>query len=146
MNSLTTRQAITSDFDFVFNLYRQTLSTYVEQTWGHSEEFQRNRTREDFETLPFEIVSYQGENIGVISVFEKENKLFIEFIFIAPNYQRQGFGTQLMNNILSRAKQKQIPVRLNVIRINSAKAFYEKLGFTVIDSDEYLFSMEWRSQ
>jgi predicted lactoylglutathione lyase len=51
-----------------------------------------------------------------------------------------------MNNILSRAKQKQIPVRLNVIRINSAKAFYEKLGFTVIDSDEYLFSMEWRSQ
>jgi GNAT superfamily N-acetyltransferase len=146
MNSLTTRQAITSDFDFVFDLYRQTLSIYVEQTWGHSEEFQRNGMREDFETLPFEIVRDRGKDIGAISVFEEENKLFIEFILIAPSHQRQGFGTQLVNNILSQASQKQIPVKLNVIRINHAKAFYEKLGFTVVDSDRYLFSMEWRSQ
>lgn len=51
-----------------------------------------------------------------------------------------------MNSLkIRQASQKQIPVRLNVICINPVKVFYEKLGFTVIDSDEKLFLMEWRT-
>jgi ribosomal protein S18 acetylase RimI-like enzyme len=144
MSFLETRKTIASDFDFIYSLYRQTLYEYVEQTWGHKEEFQRNGMREDFDTLPFEIVYDQGENIGAISVVDKENALRIIFLAIAPTYQRQGFGKQILRQVLEQAEKRAIPVRLSVIRINPAKAFYEHLGFKVVGSDEGSFFMEWQ--
>lgn len=70
MSLLETRKTIASDFDFIYSLYRQTLYEYVEQTWGHKEEFQRSRMQEDFDTLPFKIVCNQGEDIGAIAVVD----------------------------------------------------------------------------
>ncbi len=144
MNSLETRKTIASDFDFIYSLYRQTLYDYVEQTWGHKEEFQRNRMQEDFDVLPFEIVCKQGEDIGVISVIDEETALKIKYLMIAPIHQRQGFGKQILRQVLEQAAKREIPVRLSVFRVNSAKAFYENLGFKVVDGDEGCFCMEWQ--
>jgi GNAT superfamily N-acetyltransferase len=140
---LETRKTIASDFDFIYSLYRQTLYEYVEQTWGHKEDFQRNRMREDFDTLPFEIVCSQGKDIGVISVVDEETALKIKFLMIEPIYQRQGFGGLILRQILEQAAKREIPVNLSVFRINPAKAFYERLGFKVVGSDEYSFFMQW---
>lgn len=145
MSSLETRKTIASDFDFIYSLHRQTLYAYVEQTWGWKEEFQRNGMREDFDTLTFEIVCKQGEDIGALSVVDEENALMINYLAIVPTYQRQGFGAQLLRQVLEQAAKRAIPVRLSVIRINPAKAFYEHLGFKVVGSDEHSFFMEWQS-
>jgi GNAT superfamily N-acetyltransferase len=144
MNSLETRNTVASDFDFVYSLYRQTIFRYVEQTWGHKDEFQRNRMQEDFDTLPFEIVCNQGEDIGVIAVVDEETALKVKFLMIAPTHQRQGFGKQILKQVLEQAAKREIPVRLSVIRVNPVKAFYEHLGFKVVDSDEDCFVMEWQ--
>ncbi|OUL24999.1 hypothetical protein BV372_28320 [Nostoc sp. T09] len=145
MSFLETRKSIASDFDFIYSLHQQTLYAYVEQIWGHKEEFQRNGMREDFDSLPFEIVCNQGEDIGAISVVDQENVLLINYLAIMPTHQRQGFGTQLLRKISEQAAKREIPARLSVIRINPAKAFYEHFGFKVVASDEHLFFMEWRS-
>lgn len=145
MNSLKTRKTVASDFDFVYGLYRQTIFGYVEKIWGHKEEFQRNGMQGDFDTLPFEIVYKQGEDIGVISVVDEETALKIKFLMIVPIYQRQGFGKQILIQVLEQAEKRGIPVRLSVFRINPAKVFYEHLGFKVIGSDEYSFFMEWQT-
>jgi GNAT superfamily N-acetyltransferase len=144
MSSLETRNTVASDFDFVYSLYRQTLFKYVEQTWGHKDEFQRNRMKEDFDTLPFEIVSNRGEDIGAIAVLDKETALHVKFLMIAPAHQRQGFGKQILKQVLEQAAKREIPVRLSVIQVNPVKVFYENLGFKVVDSDEDCFVMEWQ--
>ncbi|MUG94258.1 GNAT family N-acetyltransferase [Scytonema sp. UIC 10036] len=71
--------------------------------------------------------------------------MFITYLAILPAYQRQGFGSQLVGNVLEQAAKRGIPVKLNVIRVNPGRAFYEGLGFKVTGGDKALLLMEWRS-
>lgn len=145
ISSLETRKTTASDFNFVYELHRQEFFSYVEQMWGWKEEVQRSGMQEDFDNLPCEIVSCQGKDIGVISVVDQEDTLLLNYVAILPAYQRQGFGTQLLSKVLEQAKDRGIPVQLNVMRVNPAKAFYERLGFVIVSGDEALLCMEWRS-
>jgi ribosomal protein S18 acetylase RimI-like enzyme len=52
-------------------------------------------------------------------------------IYLLPEHQKLGIRTALLQNLITEAKQSQIPVRLKVMAVNSAKLFYEKLGFIV---------------
>lgn len=95
--------------------------------------------------LPFEIVYSQGEDIGAIAVVDEGTALYVKFLMIVPAYQRKGFGKLILRQVLKQARKREIPVKLSVIRINPAKAFYEHLGFEVTGSDEYSFFMERQS-
>jgi hypothetical protein len=77
MISLKTRKTIASDFGFVYSLYQQTLAIYSQL----QEKCQHQGMQEDFDSVPFQIVSSQGEDIGAIAVTEKEDAL--EMIFLA---------------------------------------------------------------
>ncbi|MEH2183059.1 GNAT family N-acetyltransferase [Nostoc sp.] len=146
MSSLQTRKTTASDFDFIYNLHRQTFYSYVEQTWGWKEEIQLNGMREDFDSLLFEIVCHEGIDIGVISVIEQQDALFLNYIAILPLHQSKGLGTQILNKLLEQAAVRGILVKLDVMRVNPAKALYERLGFKVVDGDENRFLMEWRNR
>ncbi|MDF5731000.1 MAG: GNAT family N-acetyltransferase [Rhizonema sp. PD38] len=145
MSCLQTRKTTASDFDFIYNLHRQTFYSYVEQTWGWFEEIQWAGMREDFDSLPFEIVCYQGIDIGVISVVLDEKALFLNYLAILPLYQGKGFGTQILRKLLEHAAANGIVVQLNVMRVNPAKSLYKRMGFRVVDSDKERFFMEWRN-
>jgi GNAT superfamily N-acetyltransferase len=145
MSCLQTRKATASDFDFIYNLHRQTFYSYVEQTWGWREEVQYAGMREDFDGFPFEIICYQGIDIGAISVVDKEDLLFLNYLAILPLYQGKGFGTQILHQLLGQAAERGILVKLNVIRINPAKTLYERMGFRVVGNDETRLFMEWQN-
>src|SRR6476646_6659713 len=142
MSCLQTRKTIASDFDFIYNLHRETFYSYVEQTWGWQEEVQSAGMRKDFDSLFFEIVCYQGIDIGAISVIEKDNTLFLNYLAILPLYQGKRFGTQILHQLLEQAAERRMLVTLNVMHVNPAKTLYERIGFKVLGSDEYQFFME----
>ena len=58
MSSLITRKTTALDFDFIYNLHRQTFFSYVEQIGGWKEDIQRNGIRGEFENLLFEILCH----------------------------------------------------------------------------------------
>lgn len=136
MSCLQTRKTTASDFDFIYDLHRQTFYSYVEQTWGWQEEVQCAGMREEFDSLLFEIACYQSTDIGVISVIEKEDVLFLNYLAILPLYQGKGFGTQILHKLLEQAAERGISVKLNVMRVNPAKTLYERVGFRMVSSDE----------
>lgn len=119
--------------------------SYVEETWGWQEEVQLRGMREDFDNSLFEIVCLNEQDIGVISVIDRGNELFLNYIGILPIFQKQGSGTQLLREILTQAAERGIPVKLNAMRVNPVKALYDRLGFKVIGSDEDRYFMEWKS-
>lgn len=88
MSLLETRKTTTADFDFIYKLHCQTFYSYIEQTWGWKESVQFNGMREEFDNSLFEIICYQGEDVGVISVISQENVLFINYIAILPTRQK----------------------------------------------------------
>lgn len=76
------------------------------------------------------IGAWDGENlIGMIRVVgDGHSIIYIQDIIVRPDYQRQGIGTKLLNEILSRYSHVYQKILLTE---NSEKTvqFYESLGF-----------------
>ena len=62
-------------------------------------------------------------------------------LFIRPQFQNRDFGTQIMQEILMRADQKRLPIRLRVLRVNPARRFYHRIGFRLAAEDATHYTM-----
>lgn len=143
MVNTCTRQASEADVHFLFELHRQALSPYVEQTWGWDEAWQRDHLRKRFSPVTStDIVIFEGCDVGCIRVQELESWIFLDYVALLPEYQGNGLGTHLVRGVMQSAASKGLPVRLNVLRVNPAKELYERLGFRVVGG-AHIFSL-WR--
>lgn len=67
---------------------------------------------------------------GFIKPWYEGFEYYIEEFFIAPNYQQQGLGQQLINEIQSALVKQDIHSMMLMTRPHSgAQKFYEKTGF-----------------
>ena len=79
-----------------------------------------------------------GLAVGLLRVSESESAVFIDQVEIVPDYQGQGIGTSLINNLLALGR----PVELGVLKVNDdAGRLYERLGFRVISDNEKHYQM-----
>lgn len=141
MSSLKTRKAVPSDFGFVYRLHRQAFFSYIDQTWGWQEDTQLRGIREDFEDFPFQIICDGDRQIGAISVVDRGSEIQLRYLAILPDEQRHGLGTELLSKVLAEAATRQLPVKLTVLRVNPAKAWYERLGFAIVGEANGCFQM-----
>jgi ribosomal protein S18 acetylase RimI-like enzyme len=142
MPKFETRFATEADYDFLYRLHRQTFHSYVEVTWGWDEDWQAQHFRADFDPSRCNVIMLSGKDVGCFRVDDGIDYLFLDYIAIEPEYQNKGIGTSVVRMLLSRAAKKGVPMRLNVLRVNPARALYEKLGFKVIGADEFRHYME----
>jgi len=128
----TLRPAVPEDFDFLYDLRRATMKDYVVQTWGKwDEEWQRSHFREHFNPAVCRIITFQGQDVGVLSLVEREGEVFLGNIEVSPDYQGKGIGTFVIRSVLKEAHRKGKPVALQVLKVNPARRLYERLGFSV---------------
>jgi ribosomal protein S18 acetylase RimI-like enzyme len=123
----TFRSATERDRAFCWHLHRQTMVTYVDATWGWSEIDQRRRFAESFDPGAIRIIEIDGEPIGSLKVDLDGTPVRILSIQICPAHQRKGHGTAVVSQVLRQAAQR--PVWLQVLKVNPARALYERLGF-----------------
>jgi GNAT superfamily N-acetyltransferase len=137
------RSAIDEDFEFIYTVVKSTMRDYVEAIWGWDERTQRRI--HEIRWNPFEnmVIVVNGEDAGRLSVDSYDDHVHLNNIQILPEFQGQGLGTQIIQDILNRAGNR--PVRLRVLRGNPAKQLYERLGFRVVRESEERFWMEWTS-
>ena len=88
----------------------------------------------------YEIIEFMDKNIGVISIIESDDNIFISEIIIDVPYQNQGHGTNILKYILNKNKKKSI--KLKVLKENKAISLYKRFGFKKIDKDETHYIME----
>ena len=131
-SSIKLRPATWADYDFLYALKRAALRPYVEQTWGKWDEAQQEDWfRRHFTPEENQIITYHNQDIGVLSVDRRESDIFIGNIELLPEFQGKGIGTTIINIILTEARRKQLPVTLQVLKVNPARRLYERLGFTI---------------
>ena len=87
---------------------------------------------------PFIIVYNTGLPVGFASYSETKPAVYkLHKLYVLPSQQGKGTGTFVLEQIMSDIKAKgAVAMQLNVNRNNSAKLFYEKLGFEVIASED----------
>ena len=86
----------------------------------------------------FLIVYDDIEPVGFAAYSEIEPRVYkLHKLYVLPSQQGKGTGKFLIEYIISDIKTNDAAtLRLNVNRHNTAKIFYEKLGFEVIASED----------
>jgi ribosomal protein S18 acetylase RimI-like enzyme len=131
LDEINIRNATYNDYSFGYFIKKITLKEYIEKTWGWNTEYQKNTYRKNFHTQNTYIIEIDKMKIGLFEYEEKSNYFEINQIFILPKYQNKGIGSMILNQIINKAKDKNIAIKLQVLKINKeAKKLYIKLGFT----------------
>jgi GNAT superfamily N-acetyltransferase len=139
------RQATDADIEFVRELKCSGLRPYVEKLWGWDADDQERRFRASFVPDRQKIISYRGEDVGMLQVEEGEDSLVLAGLYVAAGHRSKGLGSAIIRDVLTEAARLGKPVRLRVLRPNPARALYERLGFRVVEESATHFSMEMPS-
>ncbi len=127
------RGATQGDYDFLYHLRRATLKDYVDRIWGWDEATQARMFKERFDPARYQIVVAADQDIGAVSVQWRPDGVFLADLHILPVYQERGLGTAVIGDIPMRARDRGVPVALQVLKVNPARRLYERLGFVVTE-------------
>ena len=141
----TLRPAEESDYEFVYQLKVVCLKDYVSATWGWDEDFQRSFFADHFEPNDIQIIQFESLDIGQLSVEDRVNCLFLAGVYLLPAFQGRGIGSAIINDVLSCARTRHLPVCLRVLKVNPARNLYERLGFELIRENETHYNMKYQS-
>jgi len=141
MDEVSLRPATESDLDFLWRLHRATMRDYVDQTWSWQDADQERRFRHKFKPERFQIVLCRGEAIGALSVDDDCSRVFLSIIEITPEYQRRGIGACLIRQLCDQADTANVPLELQVLKVNPAKGLYERLGLATIGETDTHYLM-----
>ena len=127
------RTAKEQDIDFLYALHVATMKEYVDKTWGWDDGFQEKVFRKRYVPAEIQIIMFAGNEMGMLSVEERDDDVFLRALEIHPEYQGKGIGTAIVNKIISDGTQKMNPIRLQVLKVNPARRLYDRLGFSVVE-------------
>jgi len=130
-STLQLRPATTHDAEFVDQLTRTTMGTYVEVTWPDEEAREHYYRINRFECPKTRIICRGGQRVGRLTLTHREGSLFIDNMHVIPEAQGKGIGTWLLEQVIRDAREKKLAVTLTVLKTNPARRLYERLGFQV---------------
>jgi ribosomal protein S18 acetylase RimI-like enzyme len=128
------RPATAEDRELFWQLLSQAMRPYVEATWGWDAADQHARFVATFEPSACHVIELGGLPVGGVRVDYATTPIRLLNIQILPQFQRQGLGSAIIMAVLQRAADR--PVWLRVLKVNPARALYERLGFRVTGETE----------
>lgn len=133
MKGITLREAIQSDQQFVNDLTRETMRSYVEDTWLDEESCEHYYAINSFKQLSTQIICKYNEPIGRITLAHNKNEVIVDAIHLVATVQGQGLGSKLLNIIIEDAVKQEKSVSLIVLKSNPAWQLYKRLGFLIYE-------------
>ncbi len=140
---LTKRPATEKDKKFIYSLNRAAYQDVVTRQFGEwNEDWQRDYFEKKWERANYQIIMKDGFAIGVIWVTGKNDHIALNEIQLLPEFQDKGIGSTLMLRELENAREKNLPIRLRMLKENRARSLYERLGFILYDETDVHFFLE----
>jgi ribosomal protein S18 acetylase RimI-like enzyme len=116
---------------------------HVLATWGAwNDDEVRHNIAESIAAGYTQIIELGDAPIGIQAVERAPDHIQLWRIFILPEYQRRGIGSQLIECVLAEARSARLPLRLRVLRVNPAFKLYERMGFKVVQTTPERYFME----
>lgn len=130
-------------YNFIYKVKKNAYKKYVEKCWGNWDE---NVQQEYFENF----INTYGKNLYIIELNGIDigfynDELLDDFTYeignicIIEEYQGKGIGTQILNNILDKNKEKNI--KIQCFKQNPVRNLYKRLGFVLDGETKYHYQM-----
>ena len=140
---LALRRAVAEDAEFVFRVVETTMRDYNEMQWGAFDvEGNKKVIDERIAAGTFEVIRFEGADIGVLRVERHESHIQLDQLFILPSHQNRGIGARVVRDLAREARAAKKPLRLRVLEVNPARRFYEREGFRVVATTPGRIHME----
>jgi ribosomal protein S18 acetylase RimI-like enzyme len=95
-----------------------------------------------FTGTPCELIFVDDRLAGLRRVEYHDDYICLDYLVLSPEHQRRGIGGRIVRDLLREARERGQPVTLKVLKVNPAKALYERLGFVEVGSDDRFYFME----
>src|SRR5512135_62364 len=140
----TLRVSRNTDAGLFYDVIEQTMRVHVIAAGGAWEEQPRRREAAEDNVNPGASVIVVGEvDAGILIVERLPNEVRLLMLCLLPRHQGRGIGCSLVSALQREAAARHVPMRLDVLKVNPARSFYERLGFGVEDESEYFFHMRY---
>ena len=142
---LRRRTATSSDTEFARTTHHEAFRDVVSRQFGEWDEALQDRLFEE-KWIPnqFEILLYDNNPCGFLSVEDHPDHISVSEIVLAPQFQGRGIGSRLLNEAMQRGRETRSSLRLQVLGENRAIELYRRLGFKECGATETHIHMVWR--
>lgn len=142
---LATRSASREDLPWLIELRLATMAEYLDAAGiDVSETGHKDRVLQDFDAI--RMVQSKNRDIGMIKLVKESDAWNLIQIQILPEFQRNGFATEILSGLITDAEHSSGCVRLSVLKNNPARKLYERLGFNVIGETKHSYEMQNKSE
>ncbi len=94
------------------------MQQYVEATWGWNEASQLQRQQEEFDVATYQTLAIAGQSAGTLITKHHPDHLYLSGLYLLPEYQRQGIGSQVLASLLAETRVQGKIIRLRVLKVN----------------------------
>ena len=140
-NVINLRDADSGDMSFLWELHVASMREYVDATYGWNDTDQKSRFDTGFRPAGIQIIDVDGKLVGMWETNQQADPWFLARIAIIPAYQNKGIGSSLITELLAHADLQDRQVALQVLRVNPARALYERFGFLTYEETDTHFKM-----
>lgn len=141
---ITLRASQSVDADLFYSITEQTMRPHVLAAGGTwEEERRRKEAAEDACNPGASVILVDTAEAGILAVEKLTSEIRLHMLYLLPGFQGLGVGSTLVSSLQQEASARGVPLRLQVLKVNPAKAFYEHLGFRVEEESEYFFHMQY---
>lgn len=131
-----------TDYEFLKNVHHQTLKEHVSGIWGWDELEQDKFFSEDFQTGQLHLIEGSGKSVGYLQLNQSPSEIYIVNLLILPEFQNQGLGSQIIKDLIVKAKKMGQSLKLGVFKVNTrAKSLYSRLGFKTYEETKTHYLM-----
>ena len=128
------------DVDFLLLLRKKSMNQHLKKAGVVMDNNQHLARVEEFYQDSHIILSNR-KPIGLLKLGVMTQSLHIRQFQILPEYQGRGIGTLVLNVVKKRALQLCLPITLNVLLDNPARALYLRHGFQIKNKNKLEYQM-----
>jgi ribosomal protein S18 acetylase RimI-like enzyme len=143
-DGVTLRNYCEGDLPFLISLRYETMGPHILQS-GNTFDDERELARVLDRLDCARIITKNGEPIGLFTVVRDVDPWDLAQIQVAPRHQRCGIGRTLLTHLLEEARAANVGVALVVLKLNPARQLYERLGFRIVGTEEFVYRMRYDS-
>ena len=151
--SITLRPIGPEDLKFLLDVYASTrtdemrLLDWDKQTkevFLHLQfEAQHRYYSENYPGAEFQVILLDGKPVGRLYIHRRESEIRIMDITVLPEHRNKGIGSFLLDQVLTLATNRQLPVTIHVEQFNPALNLYKRLGFRLVEERGVHLFMKW---
>ncbi|XQW83767.1 GNAT family N-acetyltransferase [Thalassotalea piscium] len=90
------------------------------------------------------LIKYNQRSIGLVKLALLPERLHLRQLQLIPEFHNGGIGGKVLSLIKMKAKERELPITLNVLLDNPAKRLYEREGFIVEGQTDLEYQMRWQ--